>query len=272
MKQNSKTLIKVLIFLLLYFLTQTLITAIFAAIGGMGVEGDIQGAMETYIAENAALISLVHNALVILLILLYCRRSAETREDIRLRSIRCIELTCCAATGVCAAFIVVTLLSLLPIPGELMSSYSSAITASTAGAPPVRFLSVVIVAPIAEELLFRGVIYGAFRRTSRRGVAIAASCAIFGIMHQNPVWMVYAFLMGLGLTLTLDACGSLFAATALHMAFNLAGSYLAPLMYAMPIYIHILLALGCGYIVGYCIRRMKELPKPSTDTQSEKEE
>ena len=70
MKQNSKTLIKVLIFLLLYFLTQALITAIFAAIGGMGVEGDIQGAMETYIAENAALISLVHNALVILLILL----------------------------------------------------------------------------------------------------------------------------------------------------------------------------------------------------------
>ena len=41
MKQSLNTLIKILIILLLYFLTQALVMTVFAAIGGAGVQGDL---------------------------------------------------------------------------------------------------------------------------------------------------------------------------------------------------------------------------------------
>lgn len=258
MKQTLKTLIKILVILILYFLTQALVMTVFAAIGGMGVQGDIQGAMEAFLEEKAALISLTHNALIILCLLLYRRRNSAAKEEMPFRSLSIGELGCCAGAGVCAAFVVTLLLSLLPIPEELMTSYSSAVTASTSGAPLEKLLSVVILAPMAEELLFRGAIYGSFKNTSRPVVAVAASCAIFGIMHQDPIWMIYAFLMGLGLTLVLDAYGTLLAPILLHIAFNFTGSYITPLMSGMPIYIPMLFTIGCAYVLSCCIKHMKQ--------------
>lgn len=256
MKQSLKTLIKILIILILYFLTQALVMTVFAAIGGMGAQGDIQGSMESYIAEKTALISLVHNALIILCLLIYRRKSAAAKEELSLRPLSAGNTGLCAGLGICAAFIVTLLLSLLPIPEEMMSSYISALAEGTAGAPLEKLLSVAIFAPIAEELLFRGVIYGSFKRTSRRFIAIAASCALFGLMHQNPIWIIYAFLMGLGLTLTLDAYGTLLAPIILHMAFNFTGAYIMPLIEGIPIYIIIILAAALGHAFARLIRRM----------------
>ena len=257
MKQSLKTLTKILVILILYFLTQALIMTVFAAIGGMGVQGDIQGAMEAYLAEKTTLISIVHNALIIICLLIYRRKSASAKEALPLGKLPIKDVGCCAGAGVCAAFIVTLLLSLLPIPEEMMASYSTAVTEVTSGTPPEKLLSVVILAPIAEELLFRGAIYGSFKKTSRSYVAIIASCALFGLMHQDPVWIIYAFLMGLGLTMTLNAYGTLIAPIILHMAFNLVGSYVMPLLSGLSIYIIAAAAAVCGYVFSRCIKQMK---------------
>lgn len=253
MKQTLKTLIKILIILILYFLTQAIVMTVFAAIGGMGVQGDIQGAMEAFLAEKTSLISIVHNALIILCLLLYRRKNAVAKEELPFKPLSLKEMAICLCSGICFAFVVSMALSLLPIPETTMTQYSSAVTQSTSGAPLEKLLSVVIFAPIAEELLFRGAIYGSFKRTSRRFIAIAASCALFGLMHQDPVWIIYAFLMGLGLTLTLDAYGTLLAPILLHMAFNFTGSFITPAIKIIPIYMLFLMAIGCILFIRHAM-------------------
>ena len=269
MNKPVKILIRILVILLLYFLSQAVVLTAFAAIGGMGAEGDIQGAMEAYLAEKAALTSIVHNGLIILCVLIYRRRNGDIRNAMSLAKLPSAELGMCAAAGICSAFFVITLLSLLPLPESTMAQYGSAVSQSTAGTFIEQMLCVVLFAPVAEELLFRGAIYGSFKSSAKPIVAIAASCAIFGIMHQDPVWMVYAFLMGLCLTLTLEAYSSLIAPIVLHVAFNLTGTLLPRVMGNVPIAIFCTVSAACLCFIVYFAKHAKGFSAARTTSDSE---
>ena len=63
---------------------------------------------------------------------------------------------------------------------------------------PFGFLTIALLAPVLEELLFRGAIEGRLlQRWSNPWVGIAVSSLIFGIIHLNPAQIPFAFLMGL---------------------------------------------------------------------------
>jgi membrane protease YdiL (CAAX protease family) len=60
------------------------------------------------------------------------------------------------------------------------------------------YFAVGLLAPISEELVFRGAILRALLRwTSRHWVAIAISAVLFALIHANPAQMPHAFLIGL---------------------------------------------------------------------------
>ncbi|MBO7287052.1 MAG: CPBP family intramembrane metalloprotease [Bacteroidales bacterium] len=59
-------------------------------------------------------------------------------------------------------------------------------------------IAIAIMAPLVEELLFRGAIEGHFLRKGTKPVyAILISAAVFGIVHMNPAQMLFGFLIGL---------------------------------------------------------------------------
>ena len=85
----------------------------------------------------------------------------------------------------------------------------------------VLFL-VTVMAPVAEELLFRGYVYRALRNGTGIWVAALLSGAIFGGIHlgSSPVgFIVPLCILGVGLALLYQWTGSLYAPVALH-AFN----------------------------------------------------
>ena len=55
----------------------------------------------------------------------------------------------------------------------------------------------VIVAPVTEEVMFRGLILRAFLQRFRGGVAFLLSSILFGLVHLNPWQFVSAFALGL---------------------------------------------------------------------------
>ena len=63
----------------------------------------------------------------------------------------------------------------------------------------VALLLGAVVAPVLEELLFRGVVLGGLLRNQRPWVAIGQSALLFGLIHFNPAQSVSA--AGLGLLL-----------------------------------------------------------------------
>ena len=55
----------------------------------------------------------------------------------------------------------------------------------------------VLVAPVTEEVMFRGLILRAFLQRFRGGVAFLLSSILFGLVHLNPWQFVSAFALGL---------------------------------------------------------------------------
>ena len=59
-------------------------------------------------------------------------------------------------------------------------------------------ISITIMAPLVEELLFRGAIQGYMLRKEMKPLhAILIASAIFGIVHMNPIQIPFAFAIGL---------------------------------------------------------------------------
>ncbi len=97
------------------------------------------------------------------------------------------------------------------------------ITPSTA-AVVVQFVYVVVIGPVAEELLYRGVVltllkpYGKF-------MAVFFSALIFGIMHGNIPQAASAFTGALVFGIIAVQCNSIIPTILIHIANNMVASY-----------------------------------------------
>jgi membrane protease YdiL (CAAX protease family) len=78
---------------------------------------------------------------------------------------------------------------------------------------------VVLVGPLVEELLFRGLGFGLLRPFGR-AVALVGSAAAFAAVHGLVEGFALIFLLGLGLAVMRDVTGSVLPGYALHATFN----------------------------------------------------
>lgn len=85
----------------------------------------------------------------------------------------------------------------------------------------IRLISYVIIAPFAEEALFRGAIFFRFKKILPVWAAAICTGMIFGIYHLNLMQGIYAFVMGSIMCLVFHYGGSIFYAMLFHMIANL---------------------------------------------------
>ena len=137
-------------------------------------------------------------------------------------------------------------------------------------------LSLVIFAPIFEELICRGVVLGSLRGKFGVTTAWLVSSLFFGVLHGQPVQVINATVIGLVLGYVYLATDSLWSVMILH-ALNNAVAYLAlatghgnalliDLVGSRTLYVLIYiaaLALSAvsGYMMVRTLRRMKEAEK-----------
>ncbi|MEX1156278.1 MAG: CPBP family intramembrane glutamic endopeptidase [Chloroflexota bacterium] len=88
------------------------------------------------------------------------------------------------------------------------------------GDPTVVLVAFVVVAPIAEELFFRGVAYNAWIRERGPRFALYGSAVLFALIHGSVFALVPIFALGIALALVYRRTGSLPAAMAMHAGFN----------------------------------------------------
>lgn len=84
-----------------------------------------------------------------------------------------------------------------------------------------QILSLGILVPICEEMVFRGLL---FQRMRERGTFMQAalfSSVVFGLMHMNMVQMIYGFLVGMMLAYVYEKYGSVKAPILAHMSMNI---------------------------------------------------
>lgn len=88
------------------------------------------------------------------------------------------------------------------------------------------FITLVLLAPIAEEVLFRGYLFGALRRYIKPWLTILITSIIFGFVHGNINLMIDTFALGLVLGTLRQTTGSVWAPILLHMTKNGLAFYL----------------------------------------------
>ncbi|MCE2617450.1 MAG: lysostaphin resistance A-like protein [Phocaeicola sp.] len=86
---------------------------------------------------------------------------------------------------------------------------------------PLGLLSMVIIAPIVEEMLFRGAIEGFFLKNGVKPIkAIGISALIFGLIHVNPAQVLFACFLGLVFGWLYYRTGSIIPGMAGHVLNN----------------------------------------------------
>lgn len=90
----------------------------------------------------------------------------------------------------------------------------------------IGIISVSILGPILEELLFRGAVTRALLQKYSPDKAIFLSAFVFGIFHLNPVQVIGAFFIGLLLAWVYYRSGSLVPCILIHIVNNSLSVYL----------------------------------------------
>lgn len=85
----------------------------------------------------------------------------------------------------------------------------------------LSFVALVIIAPLAEEIIFRGFLYRALKSKARPVVAAIIASVIFGLAHLQWNVGVDTFVLSLFLIWVYEKTGTLWSAFALHALKNL---------------------------------------------------
>lgn len=84
----------------------------------------------------------------------------------------------------------------------------------------MMFFLIAMYGPFCEEFVFRGIIYGGYKKTGPVFWSIILSAVLFGLMHMNFNQAPYAFALGAMFALLMEATGSLWSSVIAHMLFN----------------------------------------------------
>jgi membrane protease YdiL (CAAX protease family) len=86
--------------------------------------------------------------------------------------------------------------------------------------PVLVVLAIVVFAPIAEEVFFRGVVFNAWLREGGRRFAFIGSALLFAVIHVSLLSLIPIFALGLMLAWIYDRTGTLLAPIAMHATVN----------------------------------------------------
>ena len=161
--------------------------------------------------------------------------------------------------GILASHGLSGLISLVGID-RLAGDYSQIEATVFAASPVLVILQTVILAPLSEELLFRGILYSRLRKfPAGFWPAALISSALFGLYHFNLAQGIFAFLFGLLLCAVYDKTRNLWACISLHMGGNLISVILVYAEFTYPeLWICILVclaALAAGGALYYFLIR-----------------
>ena len=84
----------------------------------------------------------------------------------------------------------------------------------------LTFLSLVVIAPIAEEIIFRGWLYGKMRRKMSAVPAILIVSLLFGLVHGQWNVGVVVFTMSIAMCLIRELTGTIWGGILVHMIKN----------------------------------------------------
>ncbi len=213
------TEVLVTIFLLVYYV-------ISQSIGGnVSLDSEeLNNGMLAYMTDHSLYLSMIRGFILIPLYALLMKHDVKldkiNNRITKWSSYNKLYLLLLPLVGVTAA---VGVNGLVAISGliELSETYQEVSEILYTGSPIVLILSAAVIAPLVEELLFRGLLYKRLREHAPQIPAMVLSSMLFGLIHGNLVQFVYATMIGIFLAYVYDKFKTIWAPIIFHAGANL---------------------------------------------------
>ncbi len=112
------------------------------------------------------------------------------------------------------------------LPESWLNDYAEA-SASLSQTGVLMVIATAVVAPLVEEVVFRGLILSRLRRALPGWLSVVITALVFGLCHGHIVWIIYAFALGCVFGLFALKSGSLWPSLCAHVLFNAIGQLAA---------------------------------------------
>lgn len=177
--------------------------------------------------ENAmdylSLISGVAQLLYLLVVIAVLKlRKANLKDRCGIVRVPCKEYVIPAIAAISFSLFSNIAQSIVPIPEALVSGMSDDM-----GNSVIAFvIAIFVIAPVAEEITFRGLIMTKLRKVFSAPIAILVSALLFGLIHfmaGGVVTVIHAFLGGLIFALVYEKTQSILPAIVAHFFANIGG-------------------------------------------------
>lgn len=193
-------------------LPESVYIGVMAALGG-----DVDELVDQLLANTMTYTMISGLLTIAIVIAVYRLRRKPMADALWLRGVDGPTLLTGAALAPALYLIVGGALSLLP--EAWLESYNEASAGIDSGTL-TGVLAVAVVAPVVEELIFRGLMLNRLSRVMPGWLAAVLSSAAFGVCHGHPVWFAYAFVLGAFFAFLDLRAQSILPSILGHVAFN----------------------------------------------------
>ncbi|MDO9592411.1 MAG: type II CAAX endopeptidase family protein, partial [Erysipelotrichaceae bacterium] len=177
--------------------------------------------------SDALLTSVILSALIFIgvIVYYYYRKRHIVRPPYRFYRMSGYQIAISLIIGVGCIFLSQLIILISQSMGilnvENLENYEQLILSMIGQSPTwLILLTVGIIAPIAEELLFRGLVFHMFNRHMNIKIALIVQGLLFGAFHMNLVQGLYASVLGIVLGITYLLTGTLWIPIIIHIVNN----------------------------------------------------
>lgn len=211
----------------------SLVLSVIVSISMMQPDGAFD--MDAYMNKaNAALVEampcilIVSGLLTILIFFIVAKiRKKKFAKSALLNKLKPATIAPIVIGGIAFNFAISYVLSIIPFPQSWIESYEASSSELLGSVSIVLWISVVIMAPLVEELTFRGFIYTRLKQGMAKWIAVILTSLLFGVVHGTIIWAMYTFVFSLCLIYIFERTKSLWGCILFHMAFNLVGAVMS---------------------------------------------
>lgn len=187
---------------------------------------------DSFLYENSLWIMTISGIITILIYVLIIKlRKKKIRERLDLTPVAFKKLWPVLPLGLTLNLLTSYTIDILPIPESLLADYMESASILDDGSFISMIISVVIMAPLLEEVLMRGLIMRSLQSSMPVALALILQSVIFGLLHGQIIWIGYASVLGLILGVLKLRYQSLYACILLHFAYNASSLIIEPLLY-----------------------------------------
>lgn len=218
--------------------------------------------LDVFILENIGYVLIISGVFILGLgtLVLFLRKINPFKYlDFRSMSVR--DTAVSILMGIGFSLFLNSFMTLIRIDQFFVDPISEQITEMMMSNIFLVFLSIGIIVPIYEEILFRGLIFKELKANLNLVAALVLQGLIFGIFHGNLLQFSYTFPAGIALGIIYLKYGSIWAPILIHLAWNFTSVLInaAAPEANLPILL-IFLALGILLLAGGAVYTSKFTP------------